>query len=560
MATRTSTSQLRPVTPKTTSDTQSSHSQHPEQDESVPPLPLPRSSTSSTNPSSRRSALSFLRRSKSGDPVKKMPVVAPTAPKLPDLIPNGGGYSSSDDTTEFPTHFLDGNMRDSVAIATGNIHEDDQERHYEHVNNGNLSPPTNYNGGYVPGRKSTDSVIGPSGQYISSSSLPITEDPYAAIGSMAHRGRYSYASTAGGASTVNSPRRVRRRKDPTPFNILVIGAKNSGKTSFLRFLRQSLALKKRGQAIPEEASAPPVITAQGEFTGSYTETEIDGERIGLTLWDSAGLEKNVVDLQIRELVAFVEAKFEETFAEENKVVRAPGIRDTHIHCVFLLLDPARLTPNNHYFGKTGSNATELGGLDQGLDISVFKALRGKTVVVPVISKADTCTSKHMEHLKEIVRSGLAKAGEDPLVSLDLEIEGEGNDDERDTRSASPRRGKRSSLPEVEEDEDDDDEKLEDGETDKPKPPPKELPITPGLTFIPLTIISPDSYEPGEKVGRAFPWGFADPYDENHCDFKRLKYSVFSEWRAELREKSRESWYEHWRSERLGSTGGRRRRV
>lgn len=343
-------------------------------------------------------------------------------------------------------------------------------------------------------------------------------------------------------------------------SILVIGAKNSGKTSFLRFLRQSLALKKRGQAIPEEASAPPVITAQGEFTGSYTETEIDGERIGLTLWDSAGLEKNVVDLQIRELVAFVEAKFEETFAEENKVVRAPGIRDTHIHCVFLLLDPARLTPNNHYFGKTGSNATELGGLDQGLDISVFKALRGKTVVVPVISKADTCTSKHMEHLKEIVRSGLAKAGEDPLVSLDLEIEGEGNDDERDTRSASPRRGKRSSLPEVEEDEDDDDEKLEDGETDKPKPPPKELPITPGLTFIPLTIISPDSYEPGEKVGRAFPWGFADPYDENHCDFKRLKYSVFSEWRAELREKSRESWYEHWRSERLGSTGGRRRRV
>ena len=40
-------------------------------------------------------------------------------------------------------------------------------------------------------------------------------DPYASTGSMAHRGRYSYASSA--VSTINSPRRVRRRKDPTPF-------------------------------------------------------------------------------------------------------------------------------------------------------------------------------------------------------------------------------------------------------------------------------------------------------------------------------------------------------
>lgn len=40
-------------------------------------------------------------------------------------------------------------------------------------------------------------------------------DPYARSESMTHRGRYSYASSA--VSTVNSPRRVRRRKDPTPY-------------------------------------------------------------------------------------------------------------------------------------------------------------------------------------------------------------------------------------------------------------------------------------------------------------------------------------------------------
>lgn len=60
--------------------------------------------------------------------------------------------------------------------------------------------------------------IEPSRSVISVPPPPIPNngfDPYANTGSMAHRGRYSYASSA--VSTINSPRRVRRRKDPTPF-------------------------------------------------------------------------------------------------------------------------------------------------------------------------------------------------------------------------------------------------------------------------------------------------------------------------------------------------------
>ena len=40
-------------------------------------------------------------------------------------------------------------------------------------------------------------------------------DPYARTESMTNRGRYSYASSA--VSTINNPRKMRRRKDPTPF-------------------------------------------------------------------------------------------------------------------------------------------------------------------------------------------------------------------------------------------------------------------------------------------------------------------------------------------------------
>lgn len=41
-------------------------------------------------------------------------------------------------------------------------------------------------------------------------------DPYARSESMTNRGRYSYASSSA-MSTINNPRRIRRRKDPTPF-------------------------------------------------------------------------------------------------------------------------------------------------------------------------------------------------------------------------------------------------------------------------------------------------------------------------------------------------------
>ena len=56
-------------------------------------------------------------------------------------------------------------------------------------------------------------------------------DPYARTESMTHRGRYSYASSA--ISTINSPRRVRRRKDP--------------KTDLLQLLRSWLRNKSKGE-------------------------------------------------------------------------------------------------------------------------------------------------------------------------------------------------------------------------------------------------------------------------------------------------------------------------
>lgn len=359
--------------------------------------------------------------------------------------------------------------------------------------------------------------------------------------------------------------------------MLVIGPRSSGKTSFLEFLKTALALpaKKRSKKAIEDDEFYVPTPASGNFIPHFMETEIDNERVGLTLWDSEGLEKNVVDLQLREMSAFIESKFEETFAEEMKVVRSPGAQDTHIHAVFLVLDPAHLDRNIkaaqkaslNGFSRNGAHASQSrisGALEEDVELQALRILHKKTTVIPVIGKADTITSKHMKVLKKAVWDSIKGAGLDPMEALGLEddtgsdrIDEEDEEDDYMNETAAP-------------------DSTDEAGSDNMFQPSKTTPPTPmspsssrrlstqsmirhraaqedskeeETPFLPLSIISPDLYEPN-VIGRQFPWGFADPYNEQHCDFERLKEAVFTEWRAELREASKEQWYEGWRTSKL----------
>ncbi|KAK5740116.1 hypothetical protein LTR17_004828 [Elasticomyces elasticus] len=468
--------------------------------------------------------------------------------------------------------------------------------------------------------------------------------------SMAHRGRMSYAGTnnsqtgihghgstggvGGGGGGVVSPRRIRRRKDPTPFNILVIGAKNSGKTSFISFLQHSFSLPSNqttgtnhntnSHASPTPSSSHIHTTApkstSASFTPTFLESEIDGERIGLTLWDSAGLEKHIIDLQLREISTFVEQKFEETFVEEQKVNRAPGVKDTHIHCVLLVLDPVRLdgtitgTAGSVGGGMKGGEGKEglmVEGLDEDMDLQVLRALWGKTTVIPVISKGDTVTTGHMSFLKRAVWRSVKGAKLDPLEALELDDEEDEEEDEDEDEEA----GDEGAIAEEDDEESDvvgngrgggrDGEDGSSASDSSPDLPTAKI-VKRGTNgharqsslanagvaanggggptmimeeepYIPFSVLSPDtdSYptqhhslhnqntpiHPNNgmaskvKVGRHFPWGFADPNDPLHCDFVRLRDSVFSEWRSDLRDLARTKWYENWRTSRLKNLPG-----
>ena len=313
---------------------------------------------------------------------------------------------------------------------------------------------------------------------------------------------------------------------------------------------------------------------------------MDNERVGVTLWDSQGLEKHIVDFQLPVITSFLESKFEDTFTEEQKVIRAPGVRDTHIHCVFLILDPARLDSNiAESRKKQGKKAVNqiIGGLDEDLDLNVLRELQGRTTVIPVISKADTITAAHMRHLKKMVWDTLKRAKLDPLEALNLSEDEEDEDgdrlDERDEDAyiqSSDNEGKSDVLNKLLDRSSSEAGSDASSNSSTTRSPPTSPPSAKRnhtrkvsamstsiqsedaeIPYLPLSIISPDPYEP-EVVGRQFAWGFADPMNPEHCDFVRLRESVFSEWRSELREASREQWYEGWRTSRLQKSGARRK--
>lgn len=191
----------------------------------------------------------------------------------------------------------------------------------------------------------------------------------------------------------------------------------------------------------------------------------------------------------------------------------------------------------------------------------MRALWGKTTVVPIVGKADTLTTGHMAFLKRAVWDAVKIAKLDPLEALELEDDSEEELSAEDDDAGSGDDASDFSLPVP---------KARPGKSHKRQSSLSVLETISGDTpYLPMSVFSPDIYDlppyapqlqKGDKVGRRFPWGFADPYDPAHCDFGRLRDSVFSEWRVELRELSRSRWYENWRTSRLKNLPGTRQRV
>lgn len=175
---------------------------------STPPAPT----SPGLNPNGeRRTSFNFLRQqSKNGSGSSKMikkqkqgqaaQYQTATVPRVPPQLPSHsplpkinsfGGENGRPDSYAIISNQQYANNGQQQHATPQYQHDESMSPHAIPMPPMPSSPPTTSNGGY---------------------------DPYSRSESMTHRGRYSYASSAVSTTTgINSPRRVRRRKDPTPF-------------------------------------------------------------------------------------------------------------------------------------------------------------------------------------------------------------------------------------------------------------------------------------------------------------------------------------------------------
>ena len=176
------------------------------EDGPAPPVPEGRSMSPPPEPAQRRTSFNFLRRSKSGETLSRRSASGSKIVKRQQVAQQQERSRRQQETA----------AQTPPALPTLPVLRPPPPMNTFGDENGSGTPPRQGlkvpTMSYFRGAPYTDPPTAPP-------SVPIPpipdSDPRGRSESMAHRGRYSYASSV--VSTVNGPRRVRRRRDPTPY-------------------------------------------------------------------------------------------------------------------------------------------------------------------------------------------------------------------------------------------------------------------------------------------------------------------------------------------------------
>lgn len=157
-----------------------------------------RSASASGTPArklSKKNSMKRREREIQQEPIPPAPPRVPLVARPPDL-PTFGGEDNRPDTAAIMSNRADGTYQRRLA----------QKASHEVVGS------DTYRGMPIPPVPPIPPIPGETTPIYGRTPRP---DQWAHVESMANRGRYSYASSA--VSTINSPRKVRRRKEPTPY-------------------------------------------------------------------------------------------------------------------------------------------------------------------------------------------------------------------------------------------------------------------------------------------------------------------------------------------------------
>ncbi|KAJ3285602.1 hypothetical protein HK104_009403 [Borealophlyctis nickersoniae] len=335
---------------------------------------------------------------------------------------------------------------------------------------------------------------------------------------------------------LSRPSRTRRTTQHA-FNLMVAGHTRTGKTSFIRTLVETLAVKKfhyaEGMEPPADASGQPSsfplpwveISAPTPLPARIEFEEVN-DRVLLRLIDTPGIPIPVnvhkvsddeahialANSHAASLVGYIEAQFEATLLEESKVRRNPKSPDYQTHACLYFLDPQVCIATR---GLTA------------VDRHLLSQLTTRVNVIVCLAKSDLLTVRQMQSLRRWIKEDIAKS-QIPVYAFPDETEGEDGDEESvvDPDAAELNAHLRALLPFTIVN-------AEDSAED-------------GLDEIPQA----NGDGAPRVLGRAYTWGTVEVENPEHCDVLQLKQALFSTHLGELKLLTRELYYEQWRTEKL----------
>ncbi|KAK7681538.1 hypothetical protein QCA50_015270 [Cerrena zonata] len=240
----------------------------------------------------------------------------------------------------------------------------------------------------------------------------------------------------------------RKARNPTTFNIMVVGAQGTGKTSLLRLLLDTADISPT--ATPDQKANMDSFLKGATKRTEQIQTacveicESKYDRILLSVIDTPGLDfQNGHELrlerQVTGIVKYMDTQFSDTLSEESKVVRQSK-GDQHIHLCIYTIDPASIMTASARRAlsalpsRTRSQATvsyrpevltpddtdsdsddedEWTNLSMSpADIRVIRRLVKRANVLPVIARSDELTNEKLTAIKKVVRRDLDAVGLD----------------------------------------------------------------------------------------------------------------------------------------------------
>lgn len=224
-----------------------------------------------------------------------------------------------------------------------------------------------------------------------------------------------------------------------------------------------------------------------------SDVEENGVKLHLTVVDAPGFGDQTNNTGAwQPIVDEVNSRFDSYLEYENKVNRS-GYTDSRIHACLYFIEP------------TGHSL-------KALDIEFLKAIHKKVNVIPVIAKSDTLTEQEVQEFKKRINDDIKTQG--------IEI----------------------FHPKIY---DDDDDETTQAYNDI-------------ITKFPFAIVGSTleiQTSDGRLVrGRQYPWGIIEVDNEDHNDFVKLRQLLVRNFLEELREKTANSLYESYRTEKLLKLG------